>query len=264
MSSRAVGIGAAGTPATASARILVVGDHGVGKSLLVQMLSSLSLGMPLPARGDRQGSTIAFSVEAVIWRDNASGKVALLELVELSGNRSLGFAARKSFYESKSLAAVIYVHDALNPQSIVALLDWHIEMGQCGVKVPFFVLGAICRPRRGGRPSAPLPSSPAGGSGKSIAMVIDRLSGLIPAQLLLAWARLQYAVLVVMAVILFGWSYSVSSALKPRAGKKVLADLGDDPRCRGFITDCPIHSTADFADHCTELHEFLSSVAFRF
>lgn len=234
-------------PSSAPPRVIFVGETGVGKTLLLSTLASALLGVnEIPQTEKHAGGTVAFNAEAIVWRDMLRNRAVILELVEISGNRSFGSAARSALFQGRTVCGVVYVYDSNNSQSAAALMDWHEEIESLGSPLPFLLLGTRL-PRK---------------------VFSDRLSTgawmipFVPPRLLDVWAWLQYVVLVVMSMVLFGWSHTISSRLKPRQGRKALQQLQEHPLCAGLTDDCSLQSVATFNENRVELNSFLNQLAF--
>jgi hypothetical protein len=79
---------------------------------------------------------------------------------------------------------------------------------------------------------------------------------------MLGWVTLQYAVLLAMAFVLFGWTYTVSSSFQPKPPRKVLEELQESQQCFGVIERCPLYDLEEFQEHRAELDMFLAAVGF--
>jgi hypothetical protein len=133
---------------SSSSRVLLFGDSGVGKSLLLRQLSALLCRGRADVPLDHIEPTIGYRIEAVPMKRNTSTTTAInatvvhiIDLVEVGGNRSLvmGSGSRlqplvgSSSSGSTLIDAVIFVYDENSARSMVSLATWYRECVSAGV-----------------------------------------------------------------------------------------------------------------------------------
>lgn len=257
-----------GSRVATPARILVVGDSQVGKSLLVHLVcTSANTGkasMPV----DRLESTIGFAVDACVWR--VFGAVgaelplpSVIEFIEVGGNRNFSQAARKVCYctpdSSRTGAAapqrridgVIFVYSSDNGGSAVALDEWLRELESCDVLkggAPFLVLGTtmLALPTMGAHGSSGIPQRPS-----------RREGALTPMWAL--WGALEQLLYVCMGFVLFGLSQSVAPFRRRPTAKQALAALENHGQCFASV-DLPLSTPADFSSHREDVDAFFGTI----
>ncbi|CUG06292.1 Hypothetical protein, putative [Bodo saltans] len=151
---------------SSSSRVLVFGDSGVGKSLLLTQLSCLFNRGCADAPVDRLEPTIGYRVESVPIQKkkkitppqsnptnmSAAGQVAssgtqhklhMIDLIEVGGNRSLVMGSGSRFQplvggsnvgsSASAVDAVMFVYDEQSPRSMSSLATWYRECVSAGV-----------------------------------------------------------------------------------------------------------------------------------
>lgn len=136
-------------------RVLVLGDSGVGKSLLMCQLCTLLNQGRADAPVAQLEPTIGYRVEAIAMKKrsppgvtlapspsaaaSSSSHLHMVELIELGGNRSLVMGSGSRFQPvvsgggSGTVDAIIFVYDEGNASSAISVATWYRESESAGI-----------------------------------------------------------------------------------------------------------------------------------
>lgn len=193
----------AGAMSNVKVRLLLIGNSGVGKSLLTHRIVEASLGPS--AGGDAltaftTDSTVGANVDACFYPNADSSTV--LELVEVTGSRSYCPGSREPLYQGVTGIVLMYARGSESSQR--SLYHWFREaerfgFGSKGPKI--FVLESALQEDRSGAPGPTTQSTSAQRPKSGLEQSLWLLS--------LSWYLIERVCLLVLSVLLFGPFQSV-------------------------------------------------------
>jgi hypothetical protein len=128
-------------------RVLLFGDSGVGKSILLCQLCSLINEGKASVPRDRIEPTVGYRVEAVGLKQDSAGTpgssttritTQCVELIEIGGNRSLVMGPSSRYQPvvgggGGAVDAAIFMYDDHKPASAISVATWYRECNDAGI-----------------------------------------------------------------------------------------------------------------------------------
>ena len=227
-------------------RILLLGDSGCGKSLLIRHLLAASLDAPFNEFIDDHQQTTGISCHAVGLRRGKG--ITMVELIEVGGSKNFSPLARTPVYTPQVDAVLLVYSDDDRHSTGSGLLFWYKELVSAGVigssgqspGKPFMLVSTAREGRRlSSHRSVKLPEFFTG--------------------LRLVWDLVNHFVQWCMSLMLFGMRQPLVD-LRARNVGRIISQLLDHPSCMGELELKPLADHARFKeDVLPELVRFMCS-----
>jgi len=233
-------------------RVLLLGDSGCGKSLVIRHLLAASLDVPFNEFTDDHRQTTGISCHAVGLRRGKG--VTMVELIEIGGSKNFSPLARSPVYTPQVDAVLLVYSDDDRHSTGSGLLFWYKELVSAGVI-------ASSSGQSSGKPFMLLSTARDGRRVSSLSIHHQR-SMRWPqffTSFWLVWDLVNHFAQWCMSLVLFGMRQPLVD-LRARNVERIVSQLLDHPSCMGELELKPLADHARFReDVLPELVRFICS-----